>query len=155
MGNRTIEMVVGLFVAAGLAALLLLAFRVGNLGSQNDGPNYTVIAYFDNIGGLTVKAPVTLAGVRIGRVRGIDIDKENYRARVELSIQKRIDNLPIDSSAAILTSGLLGAKYVGLEPGAEDSNLTQGSEITLTQSAVVLEHLIGQFLYNQADGKNK
>ncbi|HED13411.1 MAG TPA: outer membrane lipid asymmetry maintenance protein MlaD [Gammaproteobacteria bacterium] len=155
MGNRAVEIVVGLFVATGLAALVVLAFRVGNLGSQSDGPNYTVIAYFDNIGGLTVKAPVTLAGVRIGRVTNIDIDKENYRARVELSIQKRIDNLPIDSSAAILTSGLLGAKYVGLEPGAEDSNLKQGSEITLTQSAIVLENLIGQFLYNQADGKKK
>jgi phospholipid/cholesterol/gamma-HCH transport system substrate-binding protein len=155
MGNRTVEIVVGLFVAAGIAALVVLAFRVGNLGSQNDGPSYTVTAYFDNIGGLTVKSPVTLAGVRIGRVTKIDIDKENYRAKVELSIQQRIDNLPIDSSASILTSGLLGAKYVGIEPGAEDTNLKQGSEITLSQSAVVLEHLIGQFLYNQADGKKK
>lgn len=155
MGNRTIEIVVGLFVVVGLAALVVLAFRVGDLGAQNEGPSYTVIAYFDNIGGLAVKAPVTLAGVRIGRVTKIDIDRENYRAKVELSIQKRIDNLPIDTSAAILTSGLLGAKYIGLEPGAEDSNLTQDSEITLTQSAVVLEHLIGQFLYNQADGKKK
>lgn len=152
MNRGTLELTVGLFVLAGIGALGFLAFKVGNLSAANTGESYTVNARFDNIGGLTVKAPVTLAGVRIGRVSNIAIDRENYRALVELSIDPRYDNLPADTSASILTAGLLGAQYVGLEPGGDDKFLVDGDRIEITQSAVVLEHLIGQFLFNRAEG---
>lgn len=152
MKRTTIELWVGLFVVAGIAALAMLAFRVGNLGSTNLGDAYKVTARFDNIGGLTAKAPVTMAGVKIGRVSRIYIDREDYSAVVELSIGRHYDNLPKDTSAAILTAGLLGAQYVGLEAGGDDAYLKEGDRITLTQSAVVLEQLIGQMLFSKAQG---
>lgn len=152
MNRGTLELTVGLFVLAGIGALAVLAFKVGNLSAANSGDSYKVSARFDNIGGLTVKAPVTLAGVRIGRVSKISVDRERYSALVELSIAPEYDNLPADTSASILTAGLLGAQYVGLEPGGEDTFLTNGDRIEITQSAVVLEHLIGQLLFNRAEG---
>ena len=152
MSTRLIETLVGLFVAAGLVALGILAFRVGNLGAADITDGYTVSAAFDNIGGLTTKAPVTVAGVRVGRVTGIRIDSQSFRAVVELTIEKRHDRLPKDTSASILTSGLLGAQYVGLEPGGDSATLKQGDRILLTQSAVVLEQLIGQVLFSKAEG---
>lgn len=155
MRRKTIDLWVGLFVAAGLLALAMLAFNVGNLSRAELTKGYKVTAQFENIGGLTVKAPVTMAGVRIGRVTDIRIDREDYAAVVELSIGAQYDNLPSDTSAAILTAGLLGAQYVGLEPGGEDLFLQDGDEITLTQSAVVLEQLIGQFIFSQAQGDNE
>ena len=152
MKRSAVELWVGLFVVAGLAALGVLAFKVGNLSTSDVRDAYKVTARFDNIGGLSVKAPVTLAGVRIGRVSDIRIDSEEYRAVVELSIQPDFNNLPMDTSASILTQGLLGAQYVGVEPGGEEEYLKDGDEIELTQSAVVLEQMLGQFLYGQASG---
>lgn len=150
MDRKFVEMWVGVFVAAGLAAIAMLAFKVGNLSAGDVANAYRVTAQFDNIGGLRTKAPVTLAGVRIGRVSDIVIDKERYRATVELSIEGHYDNLPTDSSASILTSGLLGDQYIGLEPGGSEDNLKDGDQIITTTSALVLEKLIGQFLFGKA-----
>ncbi len=152
MSRNALELWVGLFVVAGLAALAMLALRVGNLSTVNVTDAYKVTASFGNVGGLNVKAPVTMAGVKIGRVSNIQIDREDYSAIVEFSIDRRYNNLPTDTSAAILTSGLLGAQYVGLEPGGEDTYLKQGDRIEITQSAVVLEQLIGQMLFSKAQG---
>jgi len=155
MSRKAVEMWVGVFVLAGLLALAMLAFKVGNLGSSNAGETYRVIARFDNIGGLNVKAPVTMAGVRVGRVARISVDREQYNAVVEIDIESRYDNLPIDTSASILTAGLLGSQYIGLEAGGEETFLEDGDRITLTQSAVVLEQLIGQLLFNKASGDSQ
>lgn len=152
MQSRMVELWVGVFVAIGLAALAMLAFQVGNLSGTDIGDGYTVEARFDNIGGLSVKAPVTMAGVRIGRVSDIRVDKDQYMAVVKMEIGSRYDNLPTDTSASVLTSGLLGAQYVGLEPSGAMEFLEDGDEITLTQSALVLEHLIGQFIFSQGEG---
>ena len=150
MTRKAIETTVGLFLLIGVAAIIWLALKVGNW-SPTTTHNYEVTARFDNIGGLTIKAPVTLAGVTIGRVASIGIDADDYSARITLQIDQAHDNLPTDTSAAILTSGLLGAQYVGLDPGAEETYLKDGDRIEITQSAVVLEHLIGQILIRTAE----
>lgn len=155
MSKSAIEIWVGLFVVAGLAALGMLAFQVGNLSSGNLKDSYKVSAYFDNIGGLTVKAPVTMAGVKVGRVTGIRFDQENFRAEVELSIEGQYNNLPKDTSASILTQGLLGAQYVGLDAGGDEKFLRGGDRIIITQSAVILEQLISQMLFSKAEGETK
>lgn len=149
MQTRTIEISVGVFVALGLAALLMLSMKVSNLSRLTEGDGYRITARFANIGGLKVRAPVTMAGVRIGRVTGIDFDTDTYEALVELTIQSQYDRLPEDTSASIYTAGLLGEQYVSLEPGAEERFLKQGDEIQLTQSALVLERLVGQFLFSR------
>jgi len=153
MQRKSIEIWVGLFVLAGIAALLMLALKVGNLNSAGGSGGFTITARFDNIGGLTVKAPVSLAGVRIGRVTDIRVARDDYRAEVEMQISSEYDNLPEDTSASILTAGLLGAQYIGLEPGGEEIFLQNGDQIYLTQSAVVLEQLIGQMLFSKAAGE--
>jgi phospholipid/cholesterol/gamma-HCH transport system substrate-binding protein len=140
---------VGLFVLIGAAALLFLALRAGNLLSISFDETYRVSAQFDNIGGLKPRAAVKSAGVVVGRVAGITFDDKTYMARVDLELQRQF-SFPKDSSAKILTAGLLGEQYIGLEPGAEEKNLAAGDKITQTQSAVVLETLISQFLYNKA-----
>ena len=150
MTRKAIETTVGLFLLIGVAAMIWLALKVGNW-SPTTTHDYEVTAHFDNIGGLTMKAPVTLAGVTIGRVTSIGIAADDYSARVTLQIDQAHDNLPTDTSAAILTSGLLGAQYVGLDPGAEETYLKDGDRIEITQSAVVLEHLIGQILVRTAE----
>lgn len=150
MTNRFMEVAVGLFLLAGIGALGYLALSIGNVGTATGGDSYRVTARFDNIGGLTVKSPVTLAGVRIGRVSAIEVDRDLFSAVVSLNIDPSYDNLPSDSSASILTSGLLGAQYVGIVPGGEFEVLADGDRIEITQSAVVLENLIGQLLFSKA-----
>jgi len=143
------DIMVGLFVLAGIGALFFLALRAANLGSfvVNDG--YELSANFDNIGGLKERAPVRSAGVVVGRVDSIDFDTRIFRAEVRLSMDSRY-RFPKDSSVKILTAGLLGEQYIGIEAGAEEAVLASGDKISLTQSAVVLENLISQFLYGKA-----
>lgn len=140
---------VGLFVLLGAAAILFLALQSANLLSMSFQPTYRVVAKFDNIGGLKKQAAVKSAGVVVGRVESIALDDKTFQARVTLSLENRY-TFPKDSSLKILTSGLLGEQYIGIDPGADDKNLGAGDTITTTQSAVVLENLIGQFLYNKA-----
>jgi phospholipid/cholesterol/gamma-HCH transport system substrate-binding protein len=140
---------VGLFVLIGGAALVFLALQAANLLTLSFQPTYTLGAKFDNIGGLKPRAPVKSAGVVVGRVESITFDDKSFRAHVTMAVESRYQ-FPKDSSLKILTSGLLGEQYVGLEAGADDKNLAAGDTITATQSAVVLENLIGQFLYNKA-----
>lgn len=141
---------VGLFMVAGLLALFFLAMKVSNLGTFTGGDVYHVEARFENIGGLKVKAPVTMAGVEVGRVQAITYDAKTFQALVTLGINKRFDEIPDDTFAKILTAGLLGEQYIGLEPGGSLRNLTEGSQIRLTQSALVLEDVIGQFIFGKA-----
>lgn len=152
MVSKTLQFVVGLFVLLGLLALAFLATKVGS-ASLGNTDNYTLIAKFENIGGLNVKAPVAIGGVRIGRVTAIDLDIEEFSARVTMAIDKTYGELPWDTSAAILTSGLLGAQFVGLEPGGDSEFLGDGDEIELTQSTIQLETLIGRFLFDSAEGE--
>jgi len=147
MTNRkTVEVWVGVFVTIGLAALVWLAFRVGNLTTTDVANGYRVEARFENIGSLKVRGAVTLAGVRIGRVVQIQTDPDNFQAVVTLNIDGRYKNLPTDTSASILTAGLLGEQYVGLDPGGAEEYLKEGSRIKLTQPAMVLEKLVGRLL---------
>lgn len=149
--TRRIEILVGVFVALGIAALLMLAMKVSNLAELSGDSGYQVKALFDNIGGLKVRSPVTMAGVRVGRVTGIDFDEQSYQAQVTLTIASKFARIPTDTSASIFTAGLLGEQYVALMPGGDEQFLKEGSSLRLTQSAVVLEEVIGQFLYSQAE----
>jgi len=149
MNRSTIDLWVGVFVALGLGALLFLALKVGNLASFSTAETYQVDARFSNIGGLKVRAPVKSAGVVVGRVADIGFDNESYEAVALLTIDSRY-RFPRDTSAKILTSGLLGEQYIGLEAGADARLLKDGERLRITQSAVVLENLISQFLFNKA-----
>ncbi|HTP97514.1 MAG TPA: outer membrane lipid asymmetry maintenance protein MlaD [Burkholderiales bacterium] len=149
MQRSTLDLWVGLFVIAGIGALVVLALKVGNLSSQTTGDTYEITAHFSNIGGLKPRAPVKSAGVVVGRVADIIFDTQKYEAKVTFKIDKRYQ-FSKDTSASILTSGLLGEQYVGLETGGDSAMLKPGDSITITQSAVVLEKLIGQFLYGKA-----
>ena len=151
MQIRTLKIGVGLFLLAGLLALLLLALRVSGLSVSSAGETYKVYANFDNIAGLTVRAKVTMAGVTIGKVTAIDLDRDSYTGRVTMDIEKQVNNLPIDSTASILTAGLLGEKYIGISVGGEEEVLGEGGQISDTQSALVLEDLIGKFLLNSVN----
>ena len=149
--NRSLEFYVGIFVVLGFAAMLFMALQAANLGSFTFGhKSYTVTAAFDNSGGLKPRAAVKSAGVVVGRVQTVAFDPETFQARVTMAIDAAYP-FPTDSSAKILTAGLLGEQYVGIEPGADEENLKTGSEIRRTQSAVVLETLISQFMYNTAE----
>jgi phospholipid/cholesterol/gamma-HCH transport system substrate-binding protein len=148
--NKTIlDLWVGLFVVAGIAALLFLTLKVGSTSAVSSSNSYEVVARFDNIGGLKPRAPVKSAGVVVGRVADIRFDNETFDAAVTLRLDKRYA-FPKDSTAAIMTSGLLGEQYVGLEAGGDSETLKDQDRIFLTQSAVVLENLIGQFIYGKA-----
>ena len=149
MERTTIDLWFGAFLLAGFAALLVLALKVGNFGGERATQTYRVEARFDNIGGLKERGPVRSAGVLVGRVKDIHFDNERFQAAVTLALDKRYA-FPKDTSAAILTSGLLGETYLGLEAGGDDKKLAEGDRITITQSAVVLEKLIGQFLFSKA-----
>jgi phospholipid/cholesterol/gamma-HCH transport system substrate-binding protein len=151
MNTRTIEIAVGLFVALGMAALFMLAMKVSNLATYGGDKGYVVSAGFENIGGLKVRSQVSASGVRVGQVVAIEYESDRYQARVSMSIEPQYDKFPIDTAASIMTSGLLGEQFVGLQPGAEEEYLVDGSEIELTQSALVLEQIIGQFIYNMSD----
>jgi len=149
MERTTLDLWVGLFVVAGLAAVLVLAMKVGNLGSFNMSESYALQADFDNIGGLKARSPVKSAGVVVGRVTAITFDNKSFRARVSMVIDKRYQ-FPKDTFAKILTAGLLGEQYIGLDPGGDEQMLKGGDKVAKTQSAVVLESLISSFLYNKA-----
>jgi len=141
---------VGLFVLLGIAALVFLALRAGNLSTFSFAPTYQIEARFDNLGGLKVRAPVKSSGVVVGRVAAITFDNQRFQAVVTLDMEANY-TFPIDTSASILTSGLLGEQFIGLTPGGEEQDLKQGGRIQYTQSAVVLEDLISKFLYSTAD----
>jgi phospholipid/cholesterol/gamma-HCH transport system substrate-binding protein len=159
MQRKSLDIWVGLFVLLGALAVMFLALKVGNMSSMSFGPSYTVIARFDNIGGLKPRAPVKSAGVVVGRVESVAFNDKTFQAQVTLRLQGEVQ-FPKDSSAKILTSGLLGEQYIGIEPGGDDKNFAEGDRIKSTQSAIVLENLISQFLFSKAadssaEGKNK
>ena len=149
MQRSKIDVWVGLFVLIGAGAILFLALKAGNLLSLSFAPTYTVVASFDNIGGLKAQAAVKSAGVVVGRVRSITFDPKTFQAKVEIGLNEGAA-FPKDTSAKILTAGLLGEQYIGIEAGADSANLAAGDSISTTQSAVVLENLISQFLYSKA-----
>jgi phospholipid/cholesterol/gamma-HCH transport system substrate-binding protein len=148
---RTLEILVGTFMVAGFLALFFLAMKVSNLSAVTVGGGYTLTARFDNIGSLKVRAPVTMAGVRIGRVESIRLDKEMYEAVVTMNIDKQYNTIPTDTFANIFTAGLLGEQYISLSPGGSQEYMHPGDEFTHTQSALVLEQMIGQFLFKKAE----
>lgn len=152
MQRTTLDLWVGAFVVAGIAALVVLALKVGNLSTYNVSETYQLSAYFTNVGGLKPTASVRSAGVLVGRVSSIALDTDRYEAKVTISIDKRYE-FPKDTFANILTSGLLGEQYIGLIPGGDEELLQDGGVFRQTQSAMVLEDLIGKFLFSQADSK--
>jgi phospholipid/cholesterol/gamma-HCH transport system substrate-binding protein len=155
MSRKELDLWVGVFVAIGLGALLFLALKVANLSSFSASDTYRVAAHFDNVGGLKIRAPIKSAGVVVGRVLGITFDNQTFEAVVTLALDGHYQ-FPRDTSAKILTSGILGEQYVGLSAGGDTENLKEGDKIKLTQSAVVLENLISQFLYSKAaEGNSK
>lgn len=149
MNRRALDIWVGFFVALGLAAIMFLALRVASSATLAAADGYEVKAKFDNIGGLKVRAPVKSAGVVVGRVAGIRFDNESFEAVVTMNVDKRY-SFPKDTAAKILTSGLLGEQYVGLSAGGDTATLKDGDTLKITQSAIVLESLISQFLYSKA-----
>lgn len=153
--KTTMEIWVGALVLMTIGALLMIALQVSNFTALKEKPSYQVTALFSNIGGLKVRAPVKLSGVVIGRITAITIDQKTFKARVWMEIDKQFNELSADSSASILTSGLLGDQYVGITPGGDIDYLENGSEIEYTQSALVLEELIGQFLVKFTEGGDK
>ena len=147
MGStRKIEILVGIFVAAGFAALFMLAMKVSNLSTFQTADGYQVTAQFDNIGGLKVRSPVTVSGVRVGRVTAIRYDRATFRAEVTITIDPQHDYFPRDTIASIYTAGLLGEQYIALEPGAEMDALKDGDKIEFTQSALVLEEMVSKIM---------
>lgn len=156
--NHIIEAVVGLFLVISFLALLVLAFWVSGLTTMGTNDYYTVYADFDNIGGLKIRAPVSMSGVKIGRVVQIGLDPKTFRAHVAIDIENRVHDIPVDSSASILTQGLLGSNYISIGPGFEVKGLSAGDTIETTHSALVLENVIGQLIYkvknDSKDAKN-
>ena len=155
MRDKAIEVLVGLFMLAGMAALVMLALRVSGLTSYKATSTYQVSAEFSNIGGLKPRAPVSIAGVKVGQVEKIKLDGVTFKAVVTMVIDSKKDQLPMDSSASILTQGLLGANYVSIVPGFEEEVLTDGAIIETTYPALILENLIGQFLYSTGGDKKE
>lgn len=153
--TKTQDTLVGLFVASGLAALFYMALQVSNLGSYTSSESYTVIARFQNSGGLKIKSAVSVAGVKIGRVSAITLDRESHESVVEMQIESKYNNLPDDSGASIYTAGLLGEQYVSIDPGPGLSGefLKDKSKIENVSSAIILEEMIGKFFLNKAEGK--
>ena len=154
MTRATLDLWVGIFVAVGVGAILFLALKVGNLVRFGSPPGYRLEAHFDNIGGLKLRAPVKAAGIVVGRVESVRLDPASYQAVVTMKLDNGHE-FTADTIASILTSGLLGEVYIGLDPGGDPKMLADGGKIMKTQSAVVLEKLIGQFLYDKAAGGGK
>ena len=155
MNTRNIEILVGAFVVLAVVAMVMLSLKVSNLASYGNAGNvYEIHASFENIGGLKVRSPVSAGGVRVGKVANVSYDNEQYAAVVTMQIEGGY-RFPIDTSASILTAGLLGEQYVGLEPGGDEEYLSDKGEIELTQSALVLEQVIGQFLFSKAQEEEK
>jgi phospholipid/cholesterol/gamma-HCH transport system substrate-binding protein len=152
--KRLIEFVVGLFMLAGIVAVFMLAMQVSGLSKYSTHNAYKVFAIFDNVGDLKARAPVTIAGVHVGEVYNIVLDNKSFKAKVTLLIDKHQTTIPVDSSAQILTAGLIGGNYIELTPGYEAENLKEGGEIVETHPAIILEHLVGQLIYN-LKGKDK
>jgi len=150
--NKSLEFVVGIFILVGIIALVALAFKVSGLTHIGNRSEYVLNAEFDNIGDLKVRAPVTVAGVTIGRVAQIELDPKTFRAHVILMINKNMNDLPDDTSASIFTQGLLGSNYISLTPGFDQKALKPGDNIETTHSALILENLIGQLLFSMKDG---
>lgn len=155
--NSAVEILVGLFILAGVLALLALALKVSGLGNVVGDNGYQISAPFDNVGDLKIRAPVTISGVRIGEVTGIKLDPNTYRAVVTMQINPTQNEIPSDSSASILTQGLLGSNYISITPGFDDSFLKQGDKINDTHPAIILENIIGQVMYklNGSSDSNK
>lgn len=151
---KSIELSVGIFVGIGMAALFMLAMQASNLASLGSDGSYEITARFDNIGGLKVRSAVKVSGVKVGEVSAIDYDTEMFEAVVTMQVDDQYQQFPRDTIASIFTSGLLGEQYVSLEPGGDEKLLENQSEIRHTQSAMVLEQLIGQFIFNQGSEKN-
>lgn len=146
--SNQVEIAAGIFLLLGIAALVFLALEATDTSGLKRSETYTVHAYFSDVGGLKPRSPVNMAGVTVGRVKSIELDPESLEARVVMNIDDRYDNLPSDTSASVLTSGILGDQYVGLEPGGAPDSLADGDRIMLTNSAVVLEQLIGRYMFN-------
>lgn len=155
--SKAVEGTVGALIALGIGALLVLALQVSNLSlsSLSGDAGYEIRAQFDNIGGLKVRSPVKMAGVTVGRVQAIDLDSKTLEAVAVMRIEPQYNTIPADTIASIYTAGLLGEQYVGLQPGGSDENLKAGDLITQTQSAVVLEQMIGHLLYSKAAGDDE
>lgn len=151
--QRGIEILVGLFMATGFVALFFLAMQVSNLSAAVNGEGYRLTARFSNVGSLKARSPVSMAGVRVGRVEDVSFDKETYEAVVTIRIDPGVDTIPDDTFANVFTAGLLGEQYVSLEPGGSPEYLRDGDEIAHTQSALILEQMIGQFLFSKAGGE--
>lgn len=151
MSNRAVEMSVGMLVVVTAVAMLFLAFRVSGL-VRGEAQGYQIVAYFDNVGGLRARAAVTLSGVKVGEVESVVYDFARYKAKATLRINADVDALPLDTSASIYTAGLLGDQYIALAPGADEEVLIDGDQLDITESAMVLERVIGQFMFSMAEG---
>ena len=151
--TSTQDTLVGLFVASGIVGLFFLAMQVSNLSSFVEEDSYTITARFENSGGLKIKSPVSAAGVKIGKVKSISFDPKTYESVVQMSIYSKYNTIPDDTTASIFTAGLLGEQYVNLEPGGSDEYLKNDGKIEITQSAIILEKAIGQFLFKSAEEK--
>ncbi|MDF1759538.1 MAG: outer membrane lipid asymmetry maintenance protein MlaD [Coxiellaceae bacterium] len=154
MASKTAEFIVGIFIILGVLALMALAFNVSGLVVFGNSKSYTLTAEFDNIGDLKPRAPVTIGGVKVGQVEKIQLDEQDFRAKVTLLIKDKYNVIPIDTSAGILTQGLLGSNYISLAPGFEQQVLKPGERIETTQSAMILENLIGQLMYSLKSSGN-
>lgn len=153
--SNQVEFAAGLFLMLGVAALIFLAVQATDTNGLQRHDSYNVIAYFANVGGLKPRATVSMAGVKVGTVESIELDEETLEARVVMKILEQFDDLPSDTSASVLTAGILGDQYVGLEPGGSPEPLQDGDRVLITNSAVVLEQLIGRYLFNTEEDDNQ
>ena len=149
--SRTVEILVGVFIALGMAAFFMLAMKVSNITAFTENDTYTLLARFDNIGGLKERSPVRISGVRVGRVDNISYDDDQLEAIVSLRINSKHQRIPDDSAASIYTAGLLGEQYISLEPGGSEEYFADGDVVDETQSAFVLERMVGKFLIQEAE----